>query len=112
MTVESGLESVSVLDWERLEIMGKIEAQTKALASQLKKLESIQEDDDEQYIKELEKYNTMLKNADFSPEAQAASKKKKLNIADKVLVPPIKWATKQVKKIDDKVIARNNRGKS
>ena len=93
-------------------MIDKIKKQTEALEAQLKKLESIPEDDDEQYIKELEKYNMMLKTADFSPETQATSKKRKLTIADKVLVPPIKWATKQVKKIDAKVIARNNRGKS
>jgi len=106
-----------LVSWKRTvfedeNMIDKIKKQTEALEAQLKKLESIPEDDDEQYIKELEKYNMMLKKADFSPEVQAASKKRKLTIADKVLVPPIKWATKQVKKIDAKVIARNNRGKS
>ena len=63
--------------------MDKIKAQNKELSDQLKKLERVPEGDDAQYIKELEKFNWDLKKADFSPEAQAASKK--LTIAIKCL---------------------------
>jgi len=80
----------------------EIKEQTEALAAQLKILESIPEGDHDQHLKELEKYQAMLKKADFSPETQAASKKQKLTIIDKVLAPPIKWATRQVNKIIDK----------
>lgn len=91
--------------------MNKIKEQTEALAAQLKILESIPEGDDEQYIKELEIYNEMLKKADFSIESQAASKKRNLTVADKILAPRINWATRQVNKVNNKLIKRNNRGK-
>jgi len=87
----------------------KIQAQNEALAAQLKTLENVPEDDDEQYIKELEKYNEMLKNADFNLEAQAASKK--LTVTDKVFAPRINWVTRQVNKVNTKLIERTNRGK-
>lgn len=86
-----------------------IKSQTEALAAQLKKLESIPPEDDEQYIKELEKYQAMLKKADFSPKAQAASKKRELTRTDKVLGPPVKWATKQVNKANDRLGKRNRK---
>jgi len=101
------------LQWsnEGKNMTNDIKTQTEALAAQLKKLDNIPEDNDEQYIKELEIYNEMLIKADFSPEAQAASKKRDLTIADKVLAPRINWATKQVNKINKKLIKRNNQGK-
>lgn len=89
-----------------------IKAQTEALTTQLKILDNIPEDDVEQYIKQLEIYNEMLIKADFSPEAQAASKKRDLTIADKVLAPRINWATRQVNKVNKKLIKRTNRGKN
>lgn len=88
--------------------MDKIKEQTEELAAQLKKLESVTEGDDEQYTKELEKYQSMLKQAVFSPEAQATSKK--LTIADKVLAPPINWITRQVNNLNNELIERNRRG--
>ena len=87
-----------------------IKAQTEALAAHLKTLENAPEDDDEQYIKELEKYNEMLQKTDFNLEAQAASKK--LTVTDKVLAPRINWATRQVNKVNKKLIERNSRGKN
>ena len=89
--------------------MDKIKEQTETLSAQLKALESVPDGDDKQYIKELEKFNWDLKKADFSPEAQAASKK--LTIADKVLAPPINCITRQVNKINKKLIEHNKRGK-
>lgn len=91
--------------------MDKIEAQTKELSDQLKKLESVPEGDDEQYIKELEKYQAMLKQAVFSPEAQAASKKRELKWYDKAFAPIINRTTRQVNKINKKLIEYNRRGK-
>ena len=89
-----------------------IKTQTEALEAQLKKLDNIPEDNDEQYIKELEIYNEMLKKADFSIESQVASKKRNLTVADKVLAPRINWATRQVNKVNKKLIKRTNRGKN
>jgi len=133
----------------------KIKAQTRELSEQLKKLESVPDGCDEQYIKELDKYQSMLKQADFSPEAQAASKhddgmwiggwyhqayltkhdlddidngklsladaykrcfvplktNNKSTIADKVLAPRINWITRQVNKINKKLIEHIERGK-
>ena len=86
-----------------------IKTQTEALATQLKKLDNIPKDDDEQYVKELEIYNEMLKKADFSIESQAASKKRNLMVADKVLAPRINWATRQVNKVNKKLIKHNKR---
>jgi hypothetical protein len=92
-----------------LKTTDNIKTQTEALATQLKKLDNIPKDDDEQYVKELEIYNEMLKKADFSIESQAASKKRNLMVADKVLAPRINWATRQVNKVNKKLIKHNKR---
>lgn len=60
----------------------KIDTQTQALSDQLKKCNEAKTD--EEAIKELEKYQQMVKDADFSPEAQAASKKKKVSKVEKM----------------------------
>jgi hypothetical protein len=88
-----------------------IKTQTEALTTQINKLENIPEDDDEQYIKQLEIYNEMLKKADFSIESHASSKKRELTIADKVLVPPVKWITNHVNNLKNELIEYNRRGK-
>ncbi len=90
-----------------MSISPDIEAQTQALADQLQKLQDAQSDED--YIKELEIYNQMLKKADFSIEAQAAARKKQLTVADKVLAPPINKLTKQINKVNAKLIKHNNK---
>jgi hypothetical protein len=79
-----------------------IEAQTQALSDQIKKLEEAKTD--EEYLLELEKYHLMVKGADFSTEAQAASKKKKLTKADKFFAPKINRITRAVNKLNDKVV--------
>ena len=89
--------------------MDQIKKQTEALEAQLKKLESIPEDDTNQFIKELDVYNQMLKNADFSVDAQVASKERKLTISDKILAPRINWVTRQANKINKKLIEHNKR---
>lgn len=83
----------------------KIQDQTQALSAQLQKVNEAQSD--EESIKELEKYQEMVKKADFSIEAQAASKQK-LTTADKVLAPRINWVTGQVNKVN-KRLEENNR---
>jgi len=79
----------------------------KALNSQLKKLEAAKTDED--YLKELEVYNQMLKEADFSTDAQADSKKRELTMADKVLAPAVNKITKQVNKVNRKLIKHNKK---
>jgi FlaG/FlaF family flagellin (archaellin) len=80
----------------------KIEAQTQALSDQLKKCN--EEKTNEEVIKELEKYQQMVKEADFSVEAQAASKKKKVSKKDKFFAPKINRITRAVNKLNDKVV--------
>lgn len=86
----------------------KIEAQTKALAEQLKKLNDAKTD--EEYLKELEKYGKMVEGADFSIESQAASKKKKLTLTDKVIAPVNNSLAKQINKVNKKLINHNKNG--
>jgi len=88
----------------------KIEAQTKALSDQVTLLEQLAEaGDNERYLIELEKYNLMLKGADFSIEAQKAAKKRKLTLADKIFAPQINRVTRQVKKINKKIVKYNKK---
>lgn len=85
----------------------KIHDQTQALCSQLQKVNEAQSDDES--IKELEKYQSMIKESDFSLEAQAASRKKELTKADKVLAPKINWVTRQVNKVNKWLEERNRK---
>ena len=86
----------------------KIEAQTKILSDQFSLLKQLSESgDDEKYRLELEKYNLMLKGADFSIESQAASKKRELKWYDKAFAPQVNRITRQVKKINTKIIKYN-----
>jgi len=85
----------------------EIKQQTEALNSQLEKLEAAKTDED--YLKELETYNQMLKEADFSLEAQTASKKRKLTMADKLLAPVVNKVTKRVNKVNRKLIKHNKK---
>ncbi|MCE5226964.1 MAG: hypothetical protein LLG05_14055 [Porphyromonadaceae bacterium] len=87
-------------------MINEIKQQTEALNNQLKKLEAA---DDKDYLKELEVYNQMLKESDLSLEAQAASQKRKLTIADKVLAPVVNRVTKQVNKVNRKLIKHNKK---
>ncbi len=92
----------------------KIETQTKALSDQVSLLEQLADSgDNNRYLLELEKYNLMLKGADFSIEAQKAAKKRKLTLADKIFAPRINSVTRQVKKINKKIVKYNekNNGK-
>ena len=85
----------------------KIKQQTEALNHQLERLEATKTDED--YLKELETYNQMLKEADFSLEAQTASKKRKLTMVDKVLAPVVNRVTKQVNKVNRKLEKYNKK---
>lgn len=87
-------------------MINSIEEQTENLAAQLNKLENTKTDDE--YLIELEVYNQMLKEADFSVEAQAASKKKELKWYDKA-APLVNMATKQVNKVNKKLKAYNKK---
>ena len=55
--------------------MDEIKEQTEELAAQLKKLESVPEGDDEQYIKELEKFNWDLKDKVYGLEREIETMK-------------------------------------
>ena len=88
----------------------KIEAQTKALSDQVSLLEQLAASgDDKKYLLELEKYNLMLKGADFSLESQAAAKKRKLTLADKLLVPQVNKVTRSVDKVNEMLIKHNKK---
>ena len=83
---------------------------TKALSDQVTLLEQLADSgDNNRYLLELEKYNLMLKGADFSIEAQAASKKRKLTLADKIFAHQVNRVTRQVKKINKKIVKYNKK---
>jgi hypothetical protein len=82
----------------------KIKKQTKQLATQLEKLDEIPEDDDEQYIKELEKYHPMVKASKPIPPGY---KKRKLTLADRVLAPKINKIRQKVDQVNEKLIEHN-----
>jgi hypothetical protein len=87
-----------------------IEAQTKALSDQVSLLEQLAvSGDDEKYHLELEKYNLMLKGADFSLASQAAAKKRKLTLADKLLAPQVNKVTRQINKVNKKLVKYNKK---
>lgn len=85
----------------------KIKVQTEALTAQLGKLNATKTD--EEYLKELEVYEQMLKKADFSLEAQAASKKTELKWYDKA-APLVNNVTKKINKVNKKLEAYNKNG--
>ena len=87
----------------------KIEAQTKALSDQVLLLKQLAESgDDEKSHLELEKYNLMLKGADFSLASQAAAKKRK-TLADKLLAPQVNKVTRQINKVNKKLVKYNKK---
>ena len=85
----------------------KIQHQTNSLSKQLKRLDKAKTDED--YIKQLEIYNQMVKKADFSIEAQEASKQQKLTLVDKLLAPRINRMTKKINNINAKLIEHNKK---
>lgn len=85
----------------------KIEEQTKALVEQLKKLDATKTD--EEYIKELEIYGKMVEKADFSIESQAASKKKKLTLADKAIAPVNNALANHINKVNNILIKHDKK---
>lgn len=88
--------------------MTSIESQNKVLQDQVSLLEKLsKEGTEEQYLIELQKYELMLKGADFSIEVQAASNKMELTKKDKVLAPKINWITKQVNKVNKMLEVHN-----
>ena len=96
--------------WGKSKMTNNIETQTKALSDQVSLLEQLAESgDDEKYLVELEKYNLMLKGADFSLESQAAAKKRKLTLADKLLAPQVNKVTRQVNKVNKKHVKYNKK---
>jgi len=90
--------------------MTDIDTQTKVLSDQAALLEQLAASgDDKKYLMELEKYNLMLKGADFSVESQVASKKRKLKWYDKAFAPSVHRLTMGINKVNRKLENHNKK---
>lgn len=90
--------------------MTDIETQTKVLSDQVALLEQLTEEGDtERYLMELEKYNLMLKGADFSLKTQAASKKRKLKWYDRAFAPSVRKVANGINTVNRKLEKHNKK---